>query len=754
MHSKTMLLAAVASAALITGYASPSQAQEATSAQTEGFAIEEVVVTARRVQENLQDTPISVSAFTGEMLERREITSTADIDDATPSLQFAPVAPLTGNSAAAQVFIRGIGQTDATAGVDPGVGIYIDDVYMGSSVGGVMDFRDIAGIQVLRGPQGTLFGRNTIGGAILLTTQSPGTEFGGNFKVSGGTDNLREAQLAVNIPFGDQLTSRWTFGTRIQDGYVHRLSDGRDLGDVNTFTMTGKIRWEPNSAFTAELRGDYTHSDENGAPLVFAAINEASAFPRSVSFAAGCPGMVSVGTPVPMIDDARCANDFYNAGPYANNGTFPVTSQLTGWGASALLEWEVNDTITLKSITAYRTLDWAGSRDADNTPFPILHTLYRSHGDQLSQEFQALYSTDRVTGVAGLFFYRQNVDDFLRVTLSPPPSPHGTTDSNDNDVRNHNWAAFTQWTFDATDALSLTAGIRYTDETKGSRPDQYNLSNPAVLYLPVELYERNFTATTGSLSAQYRWSPALMTYASWSQGFKSGGFNSRFNGVVPAHVPPPFNPEKANTVEVGVKIDAGGVLRLNADVFSTAYDDLQFTYRVGTAPYLFNAGEATIKGAEVEFTYIPTPSLAIEGGFSYLDDSIDKVSTIVGAVTAVSTRSQLPYTPTWQGNVSIAYTMDLENGMTLIPRAEVVYTGSQFFDAGNTPQIAQTDNITRLNVGVALENDDWRLQLSAKNVTDEIYPVAGNSSLATSAGYAEVAYNRGREITLSFSKSF
>jgi len=756
MAKRSILLAATALATSFWGGTAFAQ-QSSTPGQAQGgFQVEEVVVTARRVAENLQDTPVSVAAFTGESLERRQIDSTADLDDATPSLQFAPVSPLTGNSAAAQIFIRGVGQTDATAGVDPGVGLYIDDVYMGSAVGGVMDFRDIAGVQVLRGPQGTLFGRNTIGGAILLTTEAPGSSFGGNFKAGFGTDNLREGVLAVDVPITDKLLTRWTYGSRVQDGYVTRLYDGEKLGDVNTFTLTGKVEWLPTDNFTAELRADYTKSDENGAPLVFAAINETSAFPRSVSFAAGCPGMTSVGTTVPMVNDKRCANDFYGAGKYANNGTNPVNSDLENIGGSLLLEWRLTEALTLKSISAYRRLEWAGRRDADNTPFPILHTDYVSKGFQVSQEFQALYASKKLSGVAGLFFFRQSVDDVLTVTLSPPPSPQGTKDSNNNDIRNRNWAAFTQWTYNFTDAFSVAAGVRHTEETKGSRPLQFNYSNPSVLYVPYKLYEREFSATTGSFQAQYRWSPGLMTYASWSQGFKSGGFNSRFNGVVPGGQPPSFDPEKAETLELGAKFDKGGKLRINGDIFSTDYEDLQFTYRVGTAPLLFNAGKASIKGAEVEFTYIPTSAIAIEGGFSYLDDSIDEVSSIVGATTSVTTDSQLPYTPEWQGNVSIAYTYDINGDLSLIPRAEIVYTASQFFDAGNTPEIAQNDAVTRLNLGAVLQSasGDWKLQAAINNVTDEICPLAGNSSLGTSSGYAEIAYNRGREFVVTFNKRF
>ena len=178
------------------------------SAAAGSSTLEEIVVTARKRVESLQETPIAISAFTAESLERQQIETTADLDNVSPNLQFASYGPLTGNNAAAQVYIRGIGQSDGSSGVDPGVGLYIDEVYMGRSVGGVMEFRDIANAQVLRGPQGTLFGRNTIGGAVLLTTTLPGDEFGGTARVGVGEDNLREAFAAVDLPVSDTLGIR------------------------------------------------------------------------------------------------------------------------------------------------------------------------------------------------------------------------------------------------------------------------------------------------------------------------------------------------------------------------------------------------------------------------------------------------------------------------------------------------------------------------------------------------------------------
>lgn len=733
---------------------------------------EEIVVTARRVEERLQDTPLSVTVLNATALEDAQIVSTVDLDQVTPSLQFAPVAPLSGNNSAAQVFIRGIGQTDPTAGVDPGVGIYIDDVYMGSAVGGVMDFRDIANVQVLRGPQGTLFGRNTIGGAILLTSRAPGTEFGGTARLGIGTDNLREALFALDVPLADNVLTRWTYGVRQRDGYVTRPFDGVDLGDDNSYTVTGKVVIEPAPAWRIEFRGDYTSEDENGTPLVFAAITETARFPAVQSVAAGCPGATAApftAPPnfVPMIDDPRCANDFWNDGPFIANGTFPVRSTLENWGLGMTVDFELNDRWSFRSISSYRDLSWEGNRDADNTPLTILHTEYVSDGWQASQEFQLTYDSDPLSVVSGVYYFKSRTEDLLGATLGAVPG--GTTDRNDNIITNENWAIFSQATFDFTDRLSASAGLRYTEETKSSLPGQYNIGNPANVYVLAQTFEADFSALTGSASLQYRFSDAVMAYASWSQGFKSGGFNSRFNAPVPADpatgspalTPPSFDPETAESWEIGLKLDPTSDLRINLAAFDTTYEDIQLTYRFGVAPYIFNAGVATIQGFEAEFDWTPTDNLTFDANFSYLDDQFEEIAAVTfGGVPPTSVpvtfASQLPYVPEWQGSAALEYVAHLWSDFSISARGEIVYTGAQFFDTGNTVEIAQTDDITTYNLGFVFERESqpWQVRLSFRNITDEVYPIAGNSSLSTGAGYAEVAYNRGSEATLSVSTSF
>ena len=732
--------------------------------------LEEVVVTARRIEESMQDVPISISAFTGETLERRQIVSADQLSQISPNLQFSPYPTTSGNNSAAQVFIRGIGQSDPSATVDPGVGIYVDDVYMGQSAGGVIDFLDIERVEVLRGPQGTLFGRNTIGGAVLLTTKDPGDVFGGTFRFGVGDYDLREASLAVDVPVSETFKTRFTFGTRIRDGYVIRLTDGTDLGNDDGYSLTGKAVWTPTDKFTLKIKLDYTEEDENGVPQVFAAYNESAVFGRVASAQAFCPGFTDRtgdGIPdffslpaVPLIDDSRCMNDFQGAGPKHSKGTFPLESTLENWGVAVTAQYAVRDYLTLKSIIAYRSLEWTGKRDADNTPFTILHTDIDSDGEYFTTELQGLFRFDNIYGVVGLYYGDENSDERFVVDQVTPPAGTRATASN-VDVKNTNWAIFSQWTYDVNKALSLTGGFRYTEETKGAVPDLFDLRFPDVKFTPVRLLEEDFESLTGSASVAYRWNESVMTYFSWSQGFKGGGFVSRISdeglASIGATEPPRFDEETAETFEIGFKSDFfNRSLRLNGSFFTTDYDDLQFAVRIGTAPVIFNAGKASIDGFELEFAWAPHGNLIVEGGVGYLDASIDELADIIGTITTITTDNTLAYTPDWSANIGVAYTQNLFGSISATPRIDAIYQDSFFVDTVNTVEIAQTSSYTLLNASVVFDSDQgaWSLMAGVNNLTDKRYVVAGNSSLTTGAGYAEVAYGRTREWFVRLSYAF
>jgi iron complex outermembrane recepter protein len=768
--------AAVLPTSFVIGLLSPLSVTSAGEAEGAG-ALEEVVVTARKREESLQDTPIAISAFSAAALERQQITSTEDLDQVAPNLQFASYGPLTGNNSAAQVYIRGIGQSDGSSGVDPGVGLYIDEVYMGRSVGGVLDFRDVSNVQILRGPQGTLFGRNTIGGAVLLTTTLPGKEFGGTARVGFGDDNLYEGFAAVDLPISDTLAARVSAGARRRDGYVKRVSDGIDLGNEDTYTVQSSLQWLPSEALTFTLRGDYTKEDENGSPFVFTAINESQVFPAAISRGAGCPGATFPPPSVPQNTvDTRCANDAtWNLGKYRNGGTAPAESTLENWGVSGTVQWDISDAFAIKSITAYRELDWSGSRDADNTSLLVLHTEYASSGDQFSQELQALVETSRLRGVVGAFYFEEAVDDWLIVPFAAPPplvasgAIPGSVDYQRAFIDNDNFALFTQWTYDFTDALSFSAGARYTEETKGIEVIAFTVTPlTAPIVIPTTLnrplvagpglniipdpFENKYESTTGSASLQYRWTDAFMTYASWSQGFKSGGFNQRYNVAPPGNLPVAFDEETAETYELGFKSEFGASFRLNGAVFTTKYDNMQLTYRLGIVPLLFNAGKSTIDGGELEFTFAPG-RLVLEGSVGYLTNEFDEIAIVPGTTQTVGPNNTLPFAPEWQANAGLGYDFAV-GGATLTPRVNVSYTSEQYFDAANSVEVAQLDDVTVINTSLTLELGAWRLRGGVNNATDERYRVAGNSSFSTSAGYAESIYSRPRNYFISASVDF
>lgn len=754
-------------------------------------AVEEIVVTARRREEGLQDTPIAISPFNAGTLEARQIQQTQDLERIAPSLQFKPAGQLSGNTAASVVFLRGVGQLDPTAAVDPGVGIYIDEVYVGRAVGGLIDFGDVAGVEILRGPQGTLFGRNTIGGAILVRTRAPEIgKFSGKARFRVGQDDLYDGFAAFNLPLGDSAAARLSGGFRKRDGYVTRGFDNRDLGNDNSYSLNGGVNWAPSAKSLLYVRADYTKRDENGAPFVIAGINENAPVPAIVSVAAGCPGATMpflppgdprLGPPnVPLINDPRCANDFQALGDFTNGGTAPVVSTSEVWGVAGTASLHLTDQVFVKSISAYRSTGSRGVRDADNTPFVILTTDLTTDSKQFSQEIQVRLDHKKVGAIVGGYYFNEATDERLSVPLSfPPTSPviasilaggPGTRDLQSSDLETDSFAAFGQVSVKPIGGLELAGGLRYTEDRKNfqgtvlnvfpaTQPDPDPLPTRAIpeggsLFIFNRPFEGTFSALTGSASVQYRWNRSLSTYASYSRSFKSGGFNTRYNAPPPNFVPVPFDEEKVDSYELGAKLDIGGDFRLNVAAFQADYEDIQLIFRQGVVPLLFNAGEATIKGVEAELSYRPTFGLILEGGFSTLDDEIKSITPVPGATATVAPGDDLPLTPSFQGNLGISVPVALNDRFTLTPRIDGSYTSKLTFITGSVAIIEQ-DGYFVGNASLALANakKGWRLTAGVLNMFDKRYLIQGNASLAT-LGYAEKIYARPRNWFMQLSVDF
>ncbi len=787
-------------AALCALISAPAIAQQTSGASDQQPTIEsgqdadqggDIVVTARRRSEKLQDTPVAISAFTPELLEARQILQTQDLERVTPSLQFKPAGQLSGNSASAVVFIRGVGQVDPTAAVDPGVGIYLDEVYLGRAVGGAIDFGDIAGVEVLRGPQGTLFGRNTIGGAILVQTRQPELGvFSGRARVRAGSDNLYEGFAALNIPLGDTLAARVSGGFRKRDGYVIRAFDGLDLGNDNARSFNAAIKWEPSSAFDLFIRGDYSRRDEHGAPFVFAEINEQAPVAAIASVAAGCPGAtipfapLAPGNPrfgapnVPLINDARCANDFQARGAFVNGGTAAVMSKSEVWGLAATANIHLTEHASVKLISAYRETESRGIRDADNTPLLLITTDVGSKSQQISQEVQLQLDYGSVNAILGGYYFNEETHERATVPLAFPPSPPvigsllaggpGSRDLQVSRLRTDSVAGFGEVSVKPATGLELTAGLRYTTDRKTFQGAIFNLF-PATLPDPDPLptlavpqggplfifnrpFARSFSALTGSASIQYRWNDAVSTYASYARSFKSGGFNTRYNAAPAGNVPVPFDQEKVTSYEIGAKTQFGR-FRLNLAAFQAEYQDIQLIFRQGVVPLLFNAGEARMRGVEAELSYHAPWGLMLDAGGSILHDRIKSITPVPGATATVAPGDDLPFTPDFQGNFSVAYAIELGNGMKLTPRIDGSYTAKETFITGSIRSIEE-DGYFLGNASITLKlTNGIEIAGGVANVFDERYLMQGNASLGT-LGYAERIYGRPRNWYVQVSGSF
>jgi len=754
----------------LAGLAAALAAPVPAAGQAQGFAIEEVVVTARKREESLQNTPVAVSAFTANDLKFRQVQATDKLADIAPNLRFDPVSPSSGSNSAGQIFIRGIGQTDFTPVTDPGVGLYIDGVYMARSVGAVMDFVDVERIEVLRGPQGTLFGRNTIGGAILVHTRKPADTFQGDVSAEFGSDKKNYWTAHLDVPFSETLKTNYAFTRRNRNGYMKRLADGLDGGDENMWAARGSALWTPRADFEALVAMDYTNRRENGPATVSGGVNDLQAFAGIANIVnPACPPPPP-GDPVPgpgydTMGNPACANDTAFIGPFTSGGTFPIKSSLDTWGVHTTLTWDATDWLQVKSITGYRYVELLSSRDGDNTPNKIFATRDHFKQKQWSQELQlsGRAFADRLQWLLGGYYFWEDATNINPVFL-----PVGDLQSGGS-ATNESYAIFTQGTYDLTEALSITFGVRYSNDTKQFRPNQ-KIFGPALIapvylgpggitvpvggrLLPLEEFEVDFDDFSILANAAYQWTDELMTYFTYSEGFKSGGFDQRF--VVPLTEPSSFKPEFVESYEIGVKSEwFDNRLRLNVAAFHTDYDGLHIVTRETFNPITFNAGTADIDGFEIEAVVVPHPDWFITGAIGYLDaeyKSLDQAAINAG----VREDNELINSPEWSTSLGVAYTVRISEWGTMTPRLDWAYHASEYNNAVNTPQLKQ-DSYHMLNMAATFESDDgqWQVTLAGRNLLDETYLITGNSGYETASSYLEQVYGRPREWSLSVQYNF
>lgn len=751
----------------------PAQGAHAQESEEGLNTANEIVVTARRREESLQDVPVAVTAVTAEGLERRQIDSIAQVGESVPNLTYQPGAPTGTGGSTPSIFIRGIGSAETSLGTEPGVGLYVDDVYIARSVGSVLDLVDLESVQVLRGPQGTLFGRNSLGGAILIRTRPPGDEFGGSVEAKTGSYKRFDLRASMDLPVSDTFKMNVTGLYASRDGYVKSL-DSKPMGNINRYAARGTILWTPDPDLKITLTGDFSHIDERALPGVLLGLVPNIPFtpvPSSIeaisNIQAACGGASVLGNS----GNPACIDQQYILGPYQSGGGYstdnPIfdsqgsrpfgnTTIIDVRGVSGSIVYDFSPTVSIKSVTAYRTLDAFWTSNSDHTPNPGIETKNDQDQKQFTQEIQLLGDTDKLNWVLGAFYMHEK-GDALNVVAFPD-----VIFRSGGGFSTKSAALFGQATWEIMPSLEVTGGLRYTYEKK-----KYDtLNNQQVIGVLVDPVNRVFldfrgapipfvTGTTPDLETNevtphvniaYHWSPDVMTYLSYSKGYKSGGYEQRLAPGTPAV--PSFRPEYVNSYEFGLKASVPGTgLAVSASAFHSKYRDMQISVVDGPSPTLTNAGDATLNGGELELSWKVSRAFTLATYGSYLDAGYDSL-TQRALNSGVTLNSRLPNVSKWQLGASADGTFPLGGGLELRPHADWNYRSSLYVDSANTPLLYQKGvSLVNAALTLAAEDDRWQLSLSVRNLLDKAVLVSGIAQY--NIGEIEGQYARPREWALS-----
>lgn len=858
----------------------PALAQDAGTDQDAGAeqdtaGIAEILVTAQKRAENVQDVPIAISAFTAEALQERAVGSVAQLSAIAPNVNLDAGTPFSGSPSVLSAYIRGIGSDDFAFNIDPGVGTYLDGVYLARTVGANQDLMDVERVEVLKGPQGTLFGRNTIGGAISIVTREPGDVFAVRGDITTGSDNLFKARGSVDLPITDSLAAIVSFGVQTRDGYLKRIpfpdqranntpsftafsaagfdSASRE-GANDNWNLRGKLKWDNGGALRVTVSGDYSRDkgttankllgttefvpgnfagdpgfnlpgtafDPTGTTgFLFAGLynfcigaTSAEIAVRNAGALCGVAGtqfnpQFQLPSYAGVNADGNPANDrlpwdsrYLIADPDTSYASGNSYSHLETWGLAGVVDFDLTDSIALKSITAYREMHWNSGLDADGSPLNFLQLSFTMNQWQLSQELQLLGNAldEKLNFVLGAYYFEEAGDlhDFVTFGegLIQVDGP--------NDLKTKNYAFFGQIDYRPIDLISFTLGGRYTDEKKRFEGGQQELNgfnyklfgcadadgnvfpfgdfplappqaaggppcfaalgypdptNPVRVYVP-GVNRKSFSNFSPKAGVQIHPNDDVMLYASWSKGYKTGGWTTRLTNPQGA-IAPDFDEEKATTWEAGVKstlLDRR--LQLNAAAFTTDYTGIQLNIQIGTSPTIANAGDARIKGFELEAIAAPVDGLTINTAFGYVDayyTSVSAAAAVVGGVTPFQAGTlvggDLPKTPEWKLSVAPRYEASLANGASLVFLGDWSHTSSAWNDTGRTFLLRRPGS-DQVNASVSYREPEgrWSLTFGGTNLTKDRYITSGGANVAAGAIFG--TYNRPREWYARFGFEF
>lgn len=633
--------------------------------------LEEIVVTAERRVENLQEIPNAVTALSESMIERDDIHDLTDIATRVPGLTFSPFSP--GQNI---VSLRGASSNDDGAGTDNSVAVFVDDVYLGRVSNINPEMFDIERIEVLRGPQGTLYGKNTIGGAInIVSTQPSLDDTTGRLRLNVGNYARRDLAGLITGPLSDKWAGKASFSYRNRDGWVDNVHLGKKQKDDNVLAMRGQLLYS-GERLEALLSADFNRLDVEDMARIPIATGESG---DPAFWAAAVPGSYS----------DICAGQ----GPDCSAGPIDGYAKRDAWGSSVRLAWSV-ETGELISITAYRENEADWNMDSTGTPMSPLPPLFNQVNDdifdtteQFTQEFRWLSEWgENFDYVAGLWFLREETDrtecfdnDVSRSDCTPTADA-GATDWYRQVNETTSYAVFGQFDWLLAPTWELTVGGRYSYEKKAI--DNNAIAGDFVVINQTfsNSVSDSWNAFTPRLSLAYLPSDNTTVYLAVARGFKSGGFAAAPQGI---EFTEPLEQEEATNYEFGVKMDLGGVLRLNTAFFMAEYKDLQIqTFGPLTAAaafgtfQTFNSGDADIQGIEVEFTWVVN-ELLILSGFYALQDSEFGDTSIPGTAFPDQSGQSLIRAPERKFNLNVDYTQPIPGGSELGVQLSWRYTDDQ-----------------------------------------------------------------------------
>jgi iron complex outermembrane receptor protein len=725
-----LLAGAMSLAALPVGAQTNAPAQ--TSAQP---ALEEIVVTARRQTESLQRVPIAVSAFTSEALNRAQAADLGGLQGAVPNLN---IVQGRGSSSSANTFIRGIGQPDALVSFDPGVGIYVDDVFVARVQGALFDLYELERIEVLRGPQGTLYGKNTIGGAIKLVTRKPTDELTARIEATIGSYERLDFKAGVSGPIlGDKLMGSVSLLSANRKGYFRDTRNGQRYNDKDTVAARVALLAKPTDTLEILLAADVNHER----PSI--AVGEQ----RSPLTLALAPTVVVFRPPTTAWD-------------FSGTVSVPDINKLDSRSQTATVTWSATDALTLKSITAYRSLNTNAFIDIDATQLVFGDVRVAVDQNQLSQEFQALWDNGgAVRGVAGVYYLRERIDQ-QQFSFNNDWIPGFGSRATDI-LRTKSYAAFANASWQIVDRLSLSGGIRYTDEKKTYRRSQTS-GSPLLFFLPITTVNLNNSDSWSNwsprVSLDYQLTDDVLAYASVSRGFKSGGFNGRAANQAQFRA---YDPELVWTYEIGLKATAlDDRLRANAAVFYNDYTNFQASVNerlpdLTIQQFVVNAGKLKTQGFELEVSARPLQGLDVTASLGYLDAEYKEFFELSPAGTRVDLKSNKPaFSPKWTAQLAAYYRFGVTDNLNLTLGGDVTHRSSHFLSVRNSPLLFQK-SYEVLNAQIILSDafDVWRVAAGVKNIEDKRYLVDAQDFAAVGGsriGY----YGAPRTYSLTFAYRF